>query len=131
MRDAIGRALPEDTITWFVVGDAVRQPIEPSAWTIAVKDGAVRVGFDRAMDVQAALRSVSLRLSDGRRIPAGMLQSDGSLTWSIEEIDVEEMLAIVVNPDLEDAAGNTICAPFDAQFGQGKVCTEPVALPLN
>ncbi|MEL7444242.1 MAG: hypothetical protein AAGK02_00320 [Pseudomonadota bacterium] len=131
IRDAMGRALSGDDVKWFDVGEAVRKAIEPEAWSVAVKGGALRVSFDRAMDAQAALRSVYLRLSDGRRLPAGKLQSDGSLTWSIEGVDVEEMLAIVVNPDLEDTAGNTICAPFDAQVGQGKICTESVALPLN
>lgn len=131
MRDAMGRALSRRDVQWFGVGAAVRHEIEPQAWSIAIKDGAARVWFDRPMDAHAALRSVHLSVSDGRNIAPTTLQADGSLTWSVAGVGLEEMQALVVSPDLEDIAGNTICAPFDAAAGQRETCSDPVRLTLR
>lgn len=135
MRSATGRTLGQPMSVVFRAGPAERRALAPKDWEIlAPKTGShvpLSLAFDRIMDSGAALRLITLRGADGQRIP-GQIESDGG-SWSLVPLSPwqAEIYSLVIDPALEDVAGNTIGAPFDAAPGTIGTQTDPFILTID
>lgn len=135
MRSAAGIPLGQSVSIAFRVGPPERRATTPSTWDILAPTPGSRaplsLAFDRIMDSGAALRLITLRGPDGQRIQ-GQITSDGG-GWSLipDHPWQAGSYSLIVDPELEDVAGNTIGAPFDAAPGTIGTRTEPVILTIE
>ena len=135
MQSAAGTPIGEQVSVTFRVGTAERRAIVPNAWEILAPVTGSRaplsIAFDRIMDSGAALRLIELRRPDGDRV-AGQITTDGG-GWSLlpEQPWQAARYTLVVDPELEDVAGNTIGAPFDAGTGTIGIKSDPAILTIN
>ena len=83
------------------------------------------------MDSGAALRLITLRDPNGKLVQ-GQITSDGG-GWSLMPTRPWQAgrYNLIVDPELEDIAGNTPVAPFDAALGTIGNQTTPVILTIN
>lgn len=131
MQSAKGQDLGQDQRITFAVGAPERRKINPLDWTVETPEAGtlapLYIGFDRIMDNQAVVRLIQLQDASGTPI-VGMEKSDGggwsffpATPWSATHYRLS------VDPQLEDVAGNTTRAPFDAKSGtigaEGSVAT--------
>lgn len=135
MHSAEGVPFGQMTSIAFRVGPPERRIITPETWEILKPSTGshtpLSIAFDRIMDSGAALRLITLQAPDGQRVH-GRVTSDGG-GWSLtpEHPWHAGSYSIVVDPELEDVAGNTIGAPFDAVVGRISAETEPVILTIE
>lgn len=135
MRSAAGSPLGVPASVAFRVGSPERRAIAPEAWDILPPASGshtpLGLAFDRIIDSGAALRLITLQGPDGQSV-LGQITSDGG-GWSLipEQPWQTGRYSIVVDPELEDVAGNTIGAPFDATPGTIGIQTEPVILTVE
>ena len=135
MRSASGVPLGETLSVAFRVGPPERRAIDPGTWQILPPaEGSLAplsLAFDRIMDSGAALRLITLHGPDVQHVQ-GQITSDGG-GWSLipDRPWQAGRYSIIVDPALEDVAGNTIGAPFDAAPGTIGTTTEPVVLTLD
>ena len=121
MKSAKGVVLGSDRRAVFVVGTPERRAIDPKGWDVTIpRAGSAlpfNVAFDRIMDSGAALRLLSLIDPNGATV-GGTLYTDGG-GWSLTPSAPWEPghYQLLVDPELEDVAGNTIRAAFDATAG--------------
>lgn len=121
MKSAKGVVLGSDRRAVFEVGAPERRAIDPQGWDVTTpRSGSslpFTVAFDRIMDSGAALRLLSLIDPNGSAV-SGMLYTDGG-GWSLTPSTPWEPghYQLLVDPELEDVAGNTIRAAFDAKAG--------------
>ena len=83
------------------------------------------------MDSGAALRLITL-LGPSGQLVQGQITSDGG-GWSLipDQPWQAGSYSLIVDPELEDVAGNTIGAPFDAAPGTIGIQTNPVILTIE
>ena len=135
VQSAQGVALGQDLSVALRVGPAVRRAIDPNAWELTAPIAGTAtpfaVTFDRIMDSGAVQRLLRLEGPDGRTID-GKLYSDGG-GWSLAPLTPwqEGQYRLVVDPELEDVAGNTIRAAFDAKAGTIGTKTKPTVMELK
>lgn len=135
MRSAAGRQLGSPVSVAFPVGPPERRAIAPETWEILPPTSGTHaplsLAFDRIMDNGAALRLITLQGPDGQPVQ-GQITSDGG-GWSLipEQSWQAGRYSIVADPELEDVAGNTIGAPFDAAHGTIGTRAEPVFLTIE
>lgn len=135
MRSAAGIPLGRPMSLAFRAGPPERRVIDPEVWEILSPDmgshAPLSLAFDRIMDGGAVLRLITLQGPDGLPIK-GEIASDGG-GWSLMPDHPWEAgnYNLIVDPELEDIAGNTIGAPFDASPGTIDTQTEPVILTFE
>ena len=135
MRSAAGVPLGGPVSLAFRVGPPERRAIAPESWEIlapgAGSHGPLSLAFDRIMDSGAVLRLITLQAPDGRSV-RGEITSDGG-GWSLIPDSPWQAgrYSLIVDPELEDVAGNTIGAPFDAAAGTIGIQTAPVLLTVD
>lgn len=135
MRSAAGTPLGSPVSVAFRVGPPERRAIAPDAWDIlspaAGSQAPLSIAFDRIMDSGATLRLITLRGLDDQPMQ-GQITSDGG-GWSLipDRPWQAGRYSIIVDPELEDVAGNTIGAPFDAAPGTIGAETEPDILTID
>lgn len=121
MRSAQGVAVGADRSVVLRVGPAERRAIDPHAWQVSApmagSSAPFAVAFDRIMDTGAVRRLLKLEGPDGESVN-GKLYTDGG-GWSLAPLTPwrEGQYRLVVDPELEDVAGNTIRAALDAKAG--------------
>ncbi|MGB0687528.1 MAG: Ig-like domain-containing protein [Paracoccaceae bacterium] len=121
MKSAKGAVLGSDRRAVFEVGPPERHAIDPQGWDIATPHAGstlpFTLTFDRIIDSGAALRLLSLIDPNGAEI-SGTLYTDGG-GWSLTPSTPWEpgYYQLLIDPELEDVAGNTIRAAFDATAG--------------
>ncbi|MEL6688821.1 MAG: hypothetical protein AAFP28_00765 [Pseudomonadota bacterium] len=121
MKSAAGEPLAQDTAIAFRVGPAERRAIAPETWQILSPPVNTRapltVAFDRIMDTGAVRRLIVLEDMNGDRVP-GNVETDGG-GWSLSPASnwTSGTYRLVIDPELEDVAGNTPGVPFDAEAG--------------
>lgn len=121
-RDAYGRPISERFRQWFAVGPAERRAIDPSLWTLTWRPGTLDIAFDRVMDEQSVQRALWVQDAQGRVARPTSTNRSDRVTFALHDLNESGELRLVLGARLEDAAGNTSCAPFDAALGQGEVC---------
>lgn len=122
LRDAYGRPLAAPARAAFTAAPAERRALDPDLWTLELGENALRVRFDRVMDAPSVALAVLLR--DGRGgVARGRRQAGGAgWSWPLAGLDAASGLRLSVGRAVEDAAGNTLCSPFDAALGRGETC---------
>lgn len=135
MPSAAGYPLGSLASVAFRVGPPERRVIAPETWEIlapaAGSHAPLSLAFDRIMDSAAALRLIMLQGPDGQPVK-GQVTSDGG-GWSLipDRPWQAGSYSLVVDPELEDVAGNTIGAPFDAAAGTIGAQTTSVFLTVE
>lgn len=133
IRSAAGIPLRTSVSIAFRVGPPERRAIDPRDWQfsapLADTTTPLSIAFARIMDSGAASRLI--RLEDPHGIPVrGEIATDGG-GWSLTP-DVPwgpGRYRLIVDPELEDIAGNTPGDPFDA--GAGTIGTKQTTTILT
>jgi hypothetical protein len=118
-RDVTGTRLRRGAGRTFRVGMDLRGRIDPARWRLRLPDtgsrGPLRVEFDRTLDHGLLGRCLRVIGPDGRPIASRASVGDGERSWRLEPLVAwapgEHHL--VVNPVLEDIAGNSLHRTFD------------------
>lgn len=135
MLSAKARPLGSPVSVAFRVGPPERRIIAPESWDIllpgAGSNTPLSVAFDRIMDTGVVLRLVTLHGPDGQPV-RGQITSDGG-GWSLipDQPWQAGSYSLIVDPELEDVAGNTIAASFDAAPGTIGTQTKPIILTVD
>lgn len=119
----------------FKVGPARRRSIAPENWRLQIPQSQTRstltIKFDRLVDMGAAVSLLKIKDEEGRVIE-GKAISDG-MSWSFTPLRQwkEESYELIIPPSLEDVAGNTPYASFDAKAGAMGSKKQPMALKFD
>ena len=119
---------PSESRTWRIVA-AETTPIPIESWQIERPDvdtqDALLVHLGRAVDALAANR-IALARAGGTRVDGVGRLLPGETVWRFVPDSPWQpgFYALRVHPDLEDVAGNRICAPFEAVDLASKSCAE-------
>lgn len=119
LADAAGQPLGECFEHRYDVGPDVREHISPSRWKIAAPEPAtcdpLIVDFDRPLDHGLLLRSLVVRGPGGRSVPGSPAVGPEERSWAF--VPAVPWPAgrhyLVVDPRLEDLAGNSMVRVFD------------------
>jgi hypothetical protein len=101
-----------------VAGDE-RRHVDPAAWTLAAPEGdtatAVEVRFDRPMDLGLLGRCLRVAGPDGCAVHGSPGAGPGELSWRFSPARpwARGPHRLVVDPILEDLAGNSLIRVFD------------------
>ena len=118
-RDATGQPLRAGAGRTYRVGPALRSRIDPTAWRLTVPAAGSReplqVEFDRPLDHGLLQHCLSVQDGDGRTIEgAGETgKGEGILRFTPDNPWTTGEYRLVVEPRLEDVAGNTPARVFD------------------
>ena len=123
-RDAAGQPLKEATHRSFTVGLALRTRIDPWRWQLtppfAGSTTPLLVNFDRPLDHGLLLHSLSIQDPNGNTTNGTAEIGPSELSWSftpaVPWVSGEHNL--VVEPRLEDVAGNTPVRVFDRDISR-------------
>jgi hypothetical protein len=137
--DASGRPLRADaTRTWQVVGDE-RRHVTPSSWSLSAGAAGTReplqVRFDRPLDHGLAARCLQVVGSAGPvggAIEVGPEERSWTFAPAVPWLDAPYRL--VVDPALEDVAGNSVRRLFDRDLSRAEDTPRdggPVELPFH
>ncbi|MEM7081121.1 MAG: Ig-like domain-containing protein [Pseudomonadota bacterium] len=120
LQSAEGQPLGQDHRLTLEVGPAERTTFNPDRWVIGpLQSGSQRpltIAFDRVMDASAARHAIRIQDNCGQAV-IGTTHSDGT-RWHFTPVDSWRAghYSILIDPALEDIAGNTMAAPFDRRF---------------
>jgi hypothetical protein len=120
-RDARGQPLVAGVERVFEIGPDLRGRVDPDRWTIGRPPptvGSVEplvLTFDRALDVGLLAHCLSVVDRDGTPVAGRAMASDDGESWAFVPDDgwTAGPHRIVVDPMLEDVAGNSIRRVFD------------------
>ena len=118
-KDAAGRALLTDAVREYQVGQAARGRLDPSRWVLqGPRVGTtepLRVRADRPLDHALAQRCLTVVDDAGRALPGRGLLETGDRDWSFtpDTAWTTAPHALLVDPRLEDVAGNSVRRVFD------------------
>ncbi|HEX5406115.1 MAG TPA: hypothetical protein VFX16_27890 [Pseudonocardiaceae bacterium] len=134
--DATGSPLRTGAGRTYRVGGPERRRVEPGDWQLTVSADSLGVGFGRPLD--HGLLSRCLRVLDpaGVPVPGGAQIGPGEQSWRYtpDRPWVPGVHHLVVDPILEDVAGNSVSRVFDRDLtnadDDGRRA-EPVRLPFE
>ncbi len=118
-RDATGQPLRAGAERSYSIGPALRSRIDPTAWQLTAPAAGSReplqVEFERPLDHGLLLHCLSVQDGDGRTIEGAGETGKGERDWSFAPDDpwTTGEYRLVVEPRLEDVAGNTPVRVFD------------------
>ena len=121
--------------TWTVVAADTRSP-EPDRWSFQ----APARGGRSPLIVQlhdpvgsSAEELIAIRAPDGRRLRGTASLLNGETTWRFVPAQPWRpgRYAIVTHPDLEDPAGNRVCAPFEVAGASQADCAPGTVRPFR
>jgi hypothetical protein len=137
MVDATGRELAQEFHKPFTVGPPDRDPPDPAKWKITAPHGASRapvtIHFADPMDHALAERLIRVTTGD-RVVPGAVSLGDDERRWTFTP-DAPWRAGryeVVVQPTIEDLAGNNVGKPFevDMQSG-GEPDLKPARIPFE
>jgi hypothetical protein len=123
-RDAGGSELKQDFEKRFRVGAPDRDPPDPAKWKLAAPRAGSRapltVSFGESMDQALAERVVAVTDEAGRALGGAAAVEDGERRWSFTPAAPwsRGRYQVVVQPTLEDLAGNNVGKPFEVELPQ-------------
>ena len=118
-RDAAGQTLKAGLERRYQVGPALRSRINPGRWQLTPPVcGTLQplvVNFGRPMDHALLLHTVWVGSADGKAVPGTALPGKDERSWRFAPSAPWEMgeHQLVIEPHLEDVAGNTPVRVFD------------------
>jgi hypothetical protein len=123
--DASGRPLRTGASRTWIVGGDERRRVAPSDWT--VRPGAagthepLHVEFDRSLDHALVARCLDVVSGTGRVAGSGTVgEEERSWTFVPAAPWVDEPHRLVVDPVLEDLAGNSVQRVFDRDLSRAE-----------
>ena len=138
--DADGRPLQAPAARRYQVGSAVRTRVDPAAWRLAPPAAQTReplaVHVDRPLD-RALLGRCLTVVAAGQAALAGRATiGPGDTSWRFTPTDpwAAGRHALVVDPSLEDLAGNSLARVFDRDLtepGDPMSTTQPVSVDFE
>ena len=137
--DANGTWLAAGAERRYAVGPAVRLRLEPRNWRIeAVRAGTrlpVHAIFDRPVDHALGLRCLTVIDDAGKPVPGQSTLGAEEKFWSFTPAApwTASPYTLLVAPELEDAAGNSVTRVFDRDLmnpDQRPIPAEPTQLSL-
>ena len=139
-RDAHGSRLRAPAEREYRVGDDERRHVEPQAWTLTAPPrhtaAPLEIGFDRSLDHGLLTRCLRVIGPDGRRVDGTCEIGQGERSWRlIPRLNwVPGTHQLLVDPALEDLAGNSVTRVFDrdlTRVADGPRPTQPVAVTFR
>lgn len=130
-RDATGTPLRRGASRRYAVGGDERRLVDPGRWAVAVPapgtTGALRVVFDRPLDHGLALRCLEVVDPAGRPISGTVAIGPQEQSWSLtpDRPWVPGSHRLVVDPVLEDLAGNSVRRVFDRDLDEAAGLADP------
>jgi hypothetical protein len=122
--DALGNELKQDFQKHFRVGPPDRDPPDPAKWKVAAPRGEsadpLTVSFGEPMDQALAERVLTVTDEGGHAVSGAMAIEDGDRRWSFTPATPwrRGRYQVVVQPTLEDLAGNNVGKPFEVELPQ-------------
>jgi hypothetical protein len=117
--DARGVSMQGGAEQRFLVGCDERRRIDPETWQIASprvdSREPVRISFDRALDHGLLLRCLRIVDDAGRPVPGAVSITPGERAWTLTPSLPWQpgRHRVMVDPVLEDVAGNSVTRVFD------------------
>ena len=117
--DAAGQPLCERFEHRYDIGPDVREHVTPSRWKVVPPEPATRgpliVDFDRSLDHGLLLRSLVVRGPGDRGVPGSPAVGPEERSWAFVPATpwAAGRYYLVVDPRLEDGAGNSVARVFD------------------
>jgi len=126
LRDARGLPLVSDFDQRYEVGPAVRRRIDPGAWGLQPPSAGTRVplelSFDRPLDHALLGRCITVLDASGSRVTGKISTGPGERSWRY--VPLAPWSAgphqVIVEPILEDTAGNSIIRVFDRDLSNAE-----------
>jgi hypothetical protein len=121
-RDASGNGLKQDFQKRFRVGPPDRGPPDPAKWRLSAPRAGSRepltVAFGEPMDQALAERVLAVTDEAGRALGGAAAVEDGERRWSFAPAAPwrRGRYQVVVQPTLEDLAGNNVGKPFEVEL---------------
>ncbi len=139
-RDAHGGGLRSPARQTYRVGDDERRHVEPQAWTVIPPSlhtvEPLEIGFDRLLDHGLLTRCLRVIGPDGRRVIGTSEVGPGERSWRL--VPRRDWLPgahrLLVDPRLEDPAGNSVIRLFDRDITRavdGSRPRDPVAVTFS
>jgi hypothetical protein len=139
-RDARGIALRAGAERRYEVGGDERRRVEPDRWTLSVPPSRtcdpLDVAFGRPLDHGLLARCLRVIGPDGRPVGGTAEAGPGERSWRLTPGEPWALGAhqLVVDPVLEDLAGNSVSRVFDRDLGRPEDeprQARPVTLPFR
>jgi hypothetical protein len=117
--DANGAPLAAGSERRYAVGPAIRQRLEPGDWRIEAIQVAtrlpVRVIFDRPVDHALGLRCLTVIDASGNPVAGQSALGAEERSWAFTPASAwnASPYTLLVSPELEDVAGNSVTRVFD------------------
>jgi hypothetical protein len=120
--DASGRTLVAPATRRYRIGGDLRGHVDPSQWVAtAAGKGAVRVEFDRPLDVGLLAHCLVVVDGSGGPVVGDGDPADDGRSWTFEPdgplVDAADW-ELRVDPILEDVAGNSVSRVFDRDLAE-------------
>ncbi len=118
-RDRLGSSLQATTERRYEVGNDQRRRVEPDDWTLTVPSShtvePLDLVFDRPLDHGLLARCLGVVGSDGRRVDGIAVVGPEERSWRLVPHEAWEpgLHQLIVDPVLEDLAGNSVSRVFD------------------
>jgi hypothetical protein len=123
-RDALGRPLRGAAERRYAVGADERRRVDPGRWTVLAPSGGTRepleVEFDRPLDHGLLTRCLHVTGPDGQQVAGGPEPGPGERSWRLTPGQpwAPGGYRLIVDPVLEDLAGNSVSRVFDRDLAR-------------
>lgn len=121
----------------FSVGQALRELPDSDKWQFSpprlnTRDG-LAIKFDRPFDVGSLRKSVKIKTALGQVVKGVVTISDNETVWSFRPDDSwsSNTLAVVVDPNLEDVAGNNFKDLLDHRTNSNQFKRKEIVIPVD
>jgi hypothetical protein len=136
IRDAHGLPLRAGTQRPYQVGDDERNHVDPGTWVLTAPPNRtfepVQASFDRPLDHGLLTRCLHVTGPDGQLVHGTPRISTGETTWQLipSQAWASGPHQLVIDPILEDLAGNSVSRVFDRDLARPQDQPRP-ALPVT
>ena len=133
-KDANGKPVGDDVTKQFLAIDEDRVQPNPSKWKVVAPKSdskqALTVTFVGSLDWSMLFRSISVFDSESKEVAGSISVSEHESVWTFvpEQEWAKGKYSISVDPNLEDAVGNSVGRQFDVDVFKK---TEPSAAAAN
>jgi hypothetical protein len=123
-RDGLGRGLRGAAERRYAVGGDERRRVDPGRWTLFAPSSGTRealeVEFDRPLDHGLLARCLHLTGPDGQPVAGGAEPGPGERSWRLTPSQpwAPGGHRLIVDPVLEDLAGNSVSRVFDRDLAR-------------
>ena len=123
-RDALGRPLCGPAARRYAVGTDERRRVDPGRWTVLAPSGGTRepleVEFDRPLDHGLLARCLHVTGPGGQQVAGGPEPGTGERSWRLTPVQpwAPGGHRLIVDPVLEDLAGNSVSRVFDRDLAR-------------